>query len=79
MRDPADMPELDENLTAQFVNFVGDSLPARHLLRGEDTGGEKVALPLLRYLSPLSDEQTCTGSLTVVFSGTSIRHRVLGP
>src|SRR6185312_3482021 len=64
----AHVPELQEYLAAALVDCAHDLLPAFHLSSGVDARSPKVALPLLRNLSGLANDQAGGGALFVVLS-----------
>ena len=46
VRNPPDMPQLQEDAPAAFVNGARDLLPALNLLAGPNTGRCRVAAPI---------------------------------
>ena len=74
MRDPADMPELQEDLAAFGVDGVVDLLPGFHLLVGEDAGRPGVAAPFRRDVGRLGDDQAGAGALAVIFDVDVLRN-----
>jgi hypothetical protein len=57
VRDPADMPQLQEDQAAGPVDGAGDQAPALDLLLAVDARRPGVALPLHRHLRGFADDQ----------------------
>ena len=66
MGQPADVPELSENLAALGVDRIGDLAPALGLLIGIQAGGVKVATTFVRDGQALGNDQPCRCTLGVI-------------
>jgi hypothetical protein len=75
VRDPAAVPELQENDPAPGMYSIGDDLPARHLGIGVTTRGVGITLRLRRNLCGLGDDQAGRGALGIIFRRQRPRHK----
>ena len=75
MRHPANVPELQEDMTALGVNGIRHLSPTVDLRLAVDARRILIALPLLRDLGRLRDDQACRGALCVVFRGQIAWHK----
>ncbi len=66
VRDAPNVPELAEDPSARVVDSVRHDLPSIHLLRGMNARSRRVALPLLRHLRRLRDDEPRRSTLRVV-------------
>jgi hypothetical protein len=78
-RDPADVPNLEEEERALAVDGVDDGLPRLDLLLRPDAGGLRVPLRRGGDVRGLRDEQaTLGGALRVVQGRVRLRHVAVG-
>ena len=69
MRNPADMPELDDDAAACRMDGSGDFPPRGNLLGRVDAGGIEIALRHRADLARFGDNQAGRGALAVVLDG----------
>jgi hypothetical protein len=74
MGDPADVPQLQEDLAAGAVDGFGDVGPAAYLIVGPDARGVRVADAHRRDRSGFAEDQAGRGALYVVLGHQRVRH-----
>jgi len=77
VRDPPDMPELDENAAAARMHAVCDLAPAGNLFFRVDARRVLITLTLLRNLTRLGDQETRGSALRVILGGERTGHQTL--
>ena len=78
MRDPAHMPQLQEDFSAALMHRLRNRLPASDLLRAMNTRRLGIALPVGRDLGRLRDDQAGAGALAVITRHQGVGHVARG-
>ena len=76
--NPADVPELEEDLAARLVHGAGDEFPTFHLLLGPDAGCVRIADSLRRDGGGFREDHAEGTTLRVVLRHHRVRHASCG-
>jgi hypothetical protein len=77
VRDPPDMPELEQHAPASRVHALDNLSPALDLFVRPDAGGVRIADPLRRDRCRFGNDEAGGGALHVIFAHERVRNSAL--